>query len=474
MASIVVMPQLGNSVESCLIVSWSVSEGDSVSENTVLCEVETDKASMEVPSTATGTVLKLLWSEGDDVPVMDPLVVLGEPGEDPEPALREAGWGAAESTEAADGEAGYEETDARPASGAEPVETLDKAPEPTPEAPASGAPLERGVSPRARNLAETKSLDTGTIAEGTGPGGRVIERDVEAALAAGPEATRAAARDGGAGRADAVGTGLGGRVSTTDLATPAESAPASAAAPMAQAAASGDFPGATTQTPLKGIRKVISERMMASLAGSAQLTYNTTAKAQGLLDLRKKFKNSDPALGMTGVTIGDLVGYAAVKTAAKHPSHNAHLADGVLTTFERVHMGFACDTPRGLLVPTVRNASQLSLGQFSAISKELAAEAIDGKISPDLLSGATFTVSNLGSFGIESFTPILNAPQTAILGVSAIVPRVALNEKGKPVAEQRIGLSLTADHRVIDGADAARFLKDLVAFIENIDLAILS
>ncbi|TRY20166.1 2-oxo acid dehydrogenase subunit E2 [Tessaracoccus rhinocerotis] len=476
MASIVVMPQLGNSVESCLIVSWAVSEGDSVAENTVLCEVETDKASMEVPSTAAGTVLKLLWAEGDDVPVKDPLVVVGEPGEDPEPALREAGFGAGESTEAADGEAGYEETDARPASGAEPVETLDKAPEPTPAAPAGGSSIERGVSPRARNLAASKSLDTDAIADGTGPGGRVIERDVEAALAAGPEATRAAARDGGAGRADAVGTGLGGRVSSADLAAATESAPEASAASVAQpaATASGDFPGAVTETPVKGIRKVISERMMASLAGSAQLTYNTTANAQGLLDLRKKFKNSDPAIGMNGVTIGDLVGYAAVKTAAKHPSHNAHLEGGVLKTFERVHMGFACDTPRGLLVPTVRNASQLSLGQFSTISKQLAAEAVEGKINPDLLAGATFTVSNLGSFGIESFTPILNAPQTAILGVSAIVPRVTLNEKGKAVAEQRIGLSLTADHRVVDGADAARFLKDLVAFIENIDLAILS
>src|SRR5699024_10288957 len=190
---------------------------------------------------------------------------------------------------------------------------------------------------------------------------------------------------GGAGRADAVGTGLGGRVSSADLAAATESAPEASAASVAQpaATASGDFPGAVTETPVKGIRKVISERMMASLAGSAQLTYNTTANAQGLLDLRKKFKNSDPAIGMNGVTIGDLVGYAAVKTAAKHPSHNAHLEGGVLKTFERVHMGFACDTPRGLLVPTVRNASQLSLGQFSTISKQLAADVVEGKINPD-------------------------------------------------------------------------------------------
>jgi pyruvate dehydrogenase E2 component (dihydrolipoamide acetyltransferase) len=212
---------------------------------------------------------------------------------------------------------------------------------------------------------------------------------------------------------------------------------------------------------------------MNSLATSAQLTYTTTANAQGLLDLRKKLKNSDPELGMNGVTIGDLVGYAAVRAAAKNPSHNAHLADGVLTTFERVHLGFACDTPRGLLVPTVRNASLMSLREFSAVSKQLANEAIQGSINPDLLSGATFTVSNLGGFGIESFTPLLNVPQTAILGVDAIFPRVTINADGSVGAEQRIGLSLTADHRVIDGADAARFLQDLVRFIEAIDITVL-
>lgn len=463
MASIVVMPQLGNSVESCLIVSWSVKEGDDVAENQVLCEVETDKATMEVPSTAAGTVLKVLWEEGDDVPVMDPLIVVGEPGEDAGPVLAEAGWGADEAAEEAP----------EAASAPEPVEeTQTRAA--APAADAAPADPDRGVSPRARNLAASKSLDLDVVAKGSGPGGRVIERDVQATLEAGPSATRAAARAGAAGQAGAVGTGIGGRISTADLAASAQ--PEQVAAPQVAAATSAgqDVPGPVTSTPLKGIRKVISDRMKHSLQSTAQVSYTATANARGLLDLRKKFKNSDPALGMTGITIGDLVGFAAVRTVAKHPSHNAHLTDGTLTTFERVHMGFACDTPRGLLVPTVRNASQLSLGRFSAISKELAAEAIEGTISPDLLSGASFTVSNLGSFGIEHFTPVLNAPQTAILGVGTIVPRAAVGADGEVVVEQVLALSLTADHSVIDGADAARFMKDLVVFIENIELAILS
>lgn len=452
MATVVVMPQLGNSVESCLIVSWQVRVGDEIAENAIVCEVETDKASMEVPSSAAGTVLALLWAEGDDVPVKEPLLVVGAAGEDPKPALDAAGWKGGDG----DAEAAAPTAAPEPEAAAQMERTAGTA--------ATGA-----SSPRARGLAAANSLDLGAVAEGSGPGGRVIERDVQEALTL---ATAGAARAGAHG-SGAQGTGLGGRITTADLAVPARPAADVPASPRPASAVDADFPGPSEAAQVKGIRKVISERMMHSLATSAQLTYTTTADAQGLLDLRGKLKNSDPALGMTGVTIGDLVGYAAVRAAAKNPSHNAHLADGVLTTFERVHLGFACDTPRGLLVPTVRNASLMSLREFSAVSKALASEAIGATINPDLLSGATFTVSNLGGFGIESFTPLLNVPQTAILGVDAIFPRVKINPDGSIGAEQRIGLSLTADHRAIDGADAARFLQDLVRFIEAIDITVL-
>ncbi|RMB61850.1 dihydrolipoamide acetyltransferase family protein [Tessaracoccus antarcticus] len=476
MATVVVMPQLGNSVESCLIVSWAVSEGDVVAENSVLCEVETDKASMEVPSPAAGTVLKVLWAEGDDVPVKDPLLVLGEPGEDPGPALQVAGAAGHGPTTEVDtparpsGEASYEETDHAGDSQDAPVETLEVA-DPAGDQSAVGGPADTtvpgyGSSPRARTLAASTSVDVRDIGSGTGPRGRVIERDVQAVLAAGPT-TRAAARAGGSGRSDVVGTGIGGRATAADVRT---TRTAVSAPPVSD---DGDM-GPSTTTPLRGIRKVIASRMMNSLASSAQLTYTTTAGAQGLLDLRKRLKTSDPSFGLNAVTIGDLVGFAAARTAARHTSHNAHLVDGVLTEFERVHMGFACDTPRGLLVPTVRNASLMGLAEFSQASKQLAADAIGGTIAPDLLQGATFTVSNLGGLGIESFTPLLNVPQTAILGVDAIFPRAVIHADGTAGAEQRIGLSLTADHRVIDGADAARFLSDLVAFLEAIDIAVLA
>lgn len=445
MATIVVMPQLGNSVESCIIVEWTVAEGDAVSLDQTLCSIETDKSTMEVPSTAEGTVLKLLWDEGDEVPVKDPLIIVGAPGEDVSGLV--PGSGAAEA-------------------GAAPAE----------EAPASAAPAPSfattaasgAVSPRARALASAKGVDASAITEGSGPHGRVIERDVAAAIAAGPALTSAARA---AGVSAAEGTGIGGRVSVADAARAPEAAPASSAAAPAPAA---DFPGASTSSPLKGVRKVVAKRMMESLTSTAQLTLNTTANAAGILALRKKVKNADEALGLNRITLNDLVCFAVSRTLLKYPVFNAHLEDGVLTEFEQVHLGFACDTPRGLLVPVIRSAQALGLKAFSDEAKRLAGGAIDGTLPPDYLGGGTFTVSNIGSFGIETFTPVINLPQTAILGVGAITPRPALAPDGAVGVEQRLNLSLTIDHQVIDGADGARFLRDLVAAIENIDVTVLA
>lgn len=447
MATIVVMPQLGNSVESCIIVEWMIAEGDTVAVDQTLASIETDKSTMEVPSTAEGTVLKLLWEEGDEVPVKDPLIIVGEPGEDIS-GLVPGG-------------------DAAPAEADAPAEQAAAAPEAA--APAFATERATGaVSPRARALAASNGVDASAIAEGSGPHGRVIERDVAAAIAAGPVLTSAARA---AGVSAAEGTGIGGRVSVADAGRTAEAAPAAA---VAAPAAAADFPGASTSAPLKGVRKVVAKRMMESLTSTAQLTLNTTANAAGILAMRKKVKNADEALGLNKITLNDLVCFAVSRTLLKYPVFNAHLEDGVLTEFEQVHLGFACDTPRGLLVPVIRSAQALGLKAFSDEAKRLAGGAIDGSLSPDFLSGGTFTVSNIGSFGIETFTPVINLPQTAILGVGAITPRPTVAADGTIGVEQRINLSLTIDHQVIDGADGARFLRDLVAAIENIDVTVLA
>ena len=445
MATIVVMPQLGNSVESCIIVEWMIAEGDTVAVDQTLASIETDKSTMEVPSTAAGTVLKLLWEEGDEVPVKDPLIIVGEPGEDIS--------GLVPGADAAPADAAPAEQASAPEQAAAPAFATERA---------TGA-----VSPRARALAASHGVDASAITEGSGPHGRVIERDVAAAIAAGPVLTSAARA---AGVSATEGTGIGGRVSVADESRAAEAAPAAAVA----APAGADYPGASTSTPLKGVRKVVAKRMMESLTSTAQLTLNTTANAAGILALRKKVKNADESLGLNKITLNDLVCFAVSRTLPKYPVFNAHLQDGVLTEFEQVHLGFACDTPRGLLVPVIRSAQALGLKAFSDEAKRLAGGAIDGTIAPDFLSGGTFTVSNIGSFGIETFTPVINLPQTAILGVGAITPRPTVAADGTIAVEQRLNLSLTIDHQVIDGADGARFLRDLVAAIENIDVTVLA
>ncbi len=480
MAQVVVMPQLGNTVESCLITTWLVKVGDAVDAATLLCEIETDKSAMEVPAGVAGTVLALLAEEGDEVPVKQPIVVVGDPGENVEEYLAGAGLPPVTT-----GEAG-EVNESAPEPLVRAATVPEERPEPAEDASrraagvSAGSPV--GISPRARGLAASQGIEASRLA-GTGPEGRVIERDVQAAVAAGPGLTAGARAAAEGFVPGAAGSGIGGRVTRADLASGPSTVPEEVrelASEPSRRGADVEFPGAVTQTPLKGIRKVIAERMMNSLATSAQLTYTATAPAVGMLAMRKRLKgSSDPELA--AITLGDLVGYAAVKTLGKHAAVNSHLSDPsagsgqapVLTTFASVHLGMAVDTPRGLLVPTLRFAETLTLREFSKLSKQLAMDAIGGSISPDLLGDATFTVSNLGAFGIESFTPLLNVPQVAILGVDAIFPRAVINPDGSVGAEQRIGFSLTADHRVIDGADAARYLKDLCAAVADIDLTVL-
>ncbi len=442
MAHALIMPRQGNTVESCIITRWRVAEGATVAADQTVCEVETDKASFDVPAGAAGLVLKILRPEGDDVPVLETIAVIGQAGED---------WALA----------------AGPASAANHIAANAPA-QPAaafaPDAPAADAAGTSFASPRARKLAAAEGLDACALA-GTGPGGRVIERDVSSALSARPPLTAAARAAVSAGAAvPAGGCALGGRAGLADLGKPI----AAAARPAS------DYSDGYTDTPQKGVRKLISERMRGSLAGTAQLSFNGTANARQIQALRARFKACDPALGLAEVTIGDLVLFAVSRVLPRFPSANATLENGVLRSYERVHLALAVDTPRGLMVPVIRNADLRSLREISAEAKRLAAACQAGSINPDELSGGTFTVSNLGAFGVESFTPVLNAPQTAILGVNAILPRAAAGPNGAVVLEQRMGLSLTVDHQAIDGAPAARILKAFADAIADIDLLLMA
>ena len=448
MAAPVILPRQGQSVETCLIIEWRKAVGDSVSVGDIICEVETDKATFEVESTEAGTLLAQLHNEGDDVPVLANLCVIGAEGDDIS-AFAAAGDSSAPAEERATPAA---TTPAAPATPA-PAPATPAAPAPTPVATApAGSGV--GVSPRARNLASGAGLDAAQLA-GSGPGGRVIERDVQAAIAAGPIATPAALAAGGA--LPAVGTGIGGRVTVGDL----------AAAP----AAAGAAPAAdeVVVTPLKGIRKLIADRMLDSLQSTAQLTLTRHADAETILALRKRFKNASEDWGLNGVTVNDLMLFAVSRSLKQTPELNCLFQDNAVHAYKPVHLGFAVDTPRGLMVPVIRHADSLSLAQISAEAKRLAKGCIEGGISPDELNGGTFTVSNLGAFGIEAFTPVLNTPQVGILGVGAAVLRPVKTAAGIDHKLQ-LSLSLTINHQVVDGAPAARFLLALAGALADLDL----
>jgi pyruvate dehydrogenase E2 component (dihydrolipoamide acetyltransferase) len=241
--------------------------------------------------------------------------------------------------------------------------------------------------------------------------------------------------------------------------------------------------GSITETSIKGIRKVISDRMIKSLAESAQFTLNASASVTKLQEIRSRMKAAEgffAELGLAKITVNDLILFAVSRVLPQYPFMNAHKIGETIKTFERVHLGCAVDTPKGLMVPVIRNSNLLSLRQISAEAKRLAAACQNGSAKPDEISGSTFTVSTLGSLGITGFTPVLNAPEVAILGVCNIelkpVAKTGTEPSQPPVPhssfsfEPHIGFSLTINHQVVDGAPAARFLKALCEAVANIDL----
>ena len=409
MAVAVIMPRQGQSVESCIITEWKKKEGDAVYEGDVLFSYETDKASFEEEAKASGTLLKILAEEGDDVPVLQNVAVIGTPGEDISEFLVQ--------TDAPVPASGPPAPDAP----AKPAPALQPA-EPAAQEAASGTDRLR-ISPRARVFAQERGIDAAN-AVATGPGGRIVERDVRALLSAEP--------------------GMDER-----RIEPAESA--AAALP-----ADAEY----TDVRLTNVRKVIARQMHASLQTMAQLTSSASFDATEILAYRAAVKQWREQMGLANITLNDMVLYAVSRVLPDYRYLNAHFMDDSIREFRHVNLGMAVDTPRGLLVPTIFRADTLSLDELARQAKTLAAKAQEGNISPDSLTGATFTVSNLGSFGVESFTPVVNPPQTGILGVNTIETRVR-NVDGTAVPYPAMALSLTFDHRAVDGAPAARFLKAL-------------
>ncbi|NCN04087.1 MAG: 2-oxo acid dehydrogenase subunit E2 [Spirochaetales bacterium] len=470
MAEKIVMPRQGNTVESCIILEWKVKEGDQVTEKTVICEAETDKATIDVEAGMSGTILKLLYKTGDDVPVMEPMAIVGQPGEDISSLLGGISSAASEPVAEAPVDKPIEAPAAPSATAATPAPAVV-----TPVAAAfPGTAATGAVSPRARNLAQSRGFDPSGLA-GTGPQGRVIERDVQAALAGTPNLTPAALAALGSGTSTlpSQGTGIGGRITAADLATGTTTAGTGAGTAVSPAPAFGTpaFPGPAREIPMKGIRKIIADRMSQSLASTAQFTLNASAPAQKLQDLRARFKASATELGYQSITINDLVMFALARTLKRYGYMNAHSVDGTLREFENVHIGMAVDTPRGLMVPVIRFADLLTLKQLSSEARRLIEACKNGSVKPEELTGSTISVSNVGASGVESFSPLLNIPEVAILGICAIGYKPM--KTGDTIGfEPAMGLSLTIDHRAVDGAPAARFLQELSTVISQIDLVL--
>jgi pyruvate dehydrogenase E2 component (dihydrolipoamide acetyltransferase) len=254
------------------------------------------------------------------------------------------------------------------------------------------------------------------------------------------------------------GSGIGGRVLASDI-TPGEG-------PVSARPGEGER---VTEIPVTGIRRIIAGRMRASLQSTAQLTLNASADASRLLAYRKRLKESPEQLGLQNVALNAIVLFVTARTLARYPEMNALYTGEKIMQYENVHLAFAVDTPRGLIVPVIHDAHRKSLKELSDESGRLARECIEGNVNPDALTGGTFTVTNLGSLGIESFTPVLNTPQVGILGVGAVTLR-PVERDGNVEFVPHMGLSLTIDHQVVDGAPAARFLQDVCQGLAETDV----
>ena len=456
MAVEVIMPKAGSEMEEGEIVQWFKNEGDHVEEGEVLLEIVTDKVNMEVEAEATGTLLKILAQAGDVVPVVQTIAWIGEPGEKIP--------GASESGEVAPAETIIEKkVDYTPV---KEVEKVDY----------SGL----RATPAARAYARKKGIDLSKV-KGSGPKGRIHKDDVldyklNSKVKISPLAERIAKIEG-INTESIVGTGPNGKIMKADImavlhgATKVEAAPKAEVAPKAPKAPKAPNEnqwGVVETVPMSPMRKVISKRMSESYFSAPTFVVNVEVDMTELLALRKKV--IDAIIEETGkkATVTDFISLAVIKSLMKHPYVNASLSSDEKEMYlhHYVNLSIAVGMDSGLVVPVIKGADKMSLKELVVASKEITTKALAGKLKPDEMADSTFTISNLGMYGVKSFVPIINQPNTAILGVSATVQKpVVFN--GEVTVRPIMTLTLTADHRVVDGLEGAKFMKTLKEAIEN-------
>ena len=415
MAYELLMPQLGLTMEEGTVTTWLKQEGDAIKVGEPILEITTDKLTNEVISESDGTLLKIVAQEGEDIPVKGLLAYIGQPGE--------AVGGAAAAAPAAEAAPA-----AAQASAAAPAAI------PAPAAAANGARIR--ISPLARKTAAKLGVDY-TGLTGTGAAGRIRQCDILAAA----EAQKAAAA----------------------AAPAAVAAPEAPAAKPAAKSAGLELMEGDTVIKLAGMRKVVSERMWASHNEIPPVTQNIKVDVTELMKFRKML------LETTGkkYSVNDLILKATAKCLRAHPEMLVSMDGNQIIQRAHVNLGMAVALDGGLIVPVIRDADKMGLDELAAAAKDLATRAKENKLGADEYKGSTFSVSNLGMFGIETFTPIINQPDAAILGVCAIQDELALDEEGNVCKKQVMRLSVTLDHRLLDGAVVAKFQMDLRDLLQS-------
>jgi pyruvate dehydrogenase E2 component (dihydrolipoamide acetyltransferase) len=414
MATAIIMPKQGQSVETCIITRWFKKKGENVSVGDILFSYETDKASFDLESPAEGILLDIFFGENAEVPVLVNVAVIGKNGETTDSFNTDhSGHSAAIVTEVPQAIDDGKAVEALKAVEVIKAQELNNS---------SSLDSKIRISPRAKRLAEDKKINYYSI-KGSGPNGRIITTDIEKALTGASVSTKT--------------------VQPTGI----------------------DY----TEQPLSNVRKIIAKAMHASLQNSAQLTHHMSADVRHILEARQKIKAGIlSGTEKQDITLNDMVCWCVIRALEKFPEANSHFLDDRIKTFNKVHLGIAVDTQRGLMVPAVKNASDMDLVTLSKELKSIADACRKGSISPELIksTAATFTVSNLGSYGVEMFTPVINLPQAGILGVCTIINRPASIGNNIFGFVPYIGLSLTYDHRAIDGGPATLFLKEIKEQIE--------
>ncbi len=461
MASDVVMPRLSDSMEEGTVLKWLVDEGAEVKRGEALVEIETDKANMTYDADTDGVLVEIVAQEGDTLPIGEVIARIGEAGEAKQGGEQaEAEPEQAEEPEAEEPEAEAEPEDAE----AQPAET-EEAPA-VASAEAGGGETEAGAgtatrtrpaegngagdggrvkaSPVARRMARELGVELARL-EGTGPGGRIVKADVQAAA------------DNGGAQAEAEAPPAEAPAEERE-----ERAPAAAAAPEPERGEAGPK-GQAEILELTRLQQTVSRRMAESKATAPDFSISLTVDMTKAVELRARLKEvADPA-----PSFNDMVVKAAATALKEHPRVNGAYRDGKFELYEKVNIGVAVAAMDALVVPTVFDADQKSLGQISKDARAVIEKVRDKTVTPPELSGGTFTVSNLGMFGIEHFTAIINPPQASILTVGALAKRPAVDESGRIVARDQMTLSLVCDHRILYGADGAKFLARVKELLEQ-------